>query len=152
MTCYRVGYLAGDERAVAAYRKLKTNVDSGTPTFIQDAAIAALDDEEHVATFREEYRLKRDLLCGALADAGLPDCTPASALYVWQRLPEGLGSVEFATRLLDPEIAIVTTPGTWLGDEVEGFGNPGEGHVRFALVPSIEDCERAAERIGRLSL
>jgi len=152
MTCYRVGWIAGDERALTAYKKLKTNVDSGTPTFVQDAAIAALGDETHVEEFREEYRRKRDLLCAALTDAGLPDCTPESALYIWQRLPAGMSSVEFATRLLDPEIAVVTTPGAWLGDEIEGYGNPGEGHVRFALVPSIEDCEIAAEKIRRLVL
>jgi LL-diaminopimelate aminotransferase len=152
MTGYRVGWVAGDDRAIAAYKKLKTNVDSGTPTFIQDAAIAALADEEHAHAFREEYRAKRAILCEALADAGLPDCRPEAALYVWQRIPEGMTSVEFATRLLDPEIAIVTTPGAWIGDEVDGLGNTGEGHVRFALVPTIEDTERAAERIRRLTI
>jgi LL-diaminopimelate aminotransferase len=152
MTGYRVGWVAGDDRAVAAYKKLKTNVDSGTPTFIQDAAITALEDEAHVTAFREEYRTKRAILCEALADAGLPDCRPEAALYVWQRIPKGMTSVEFARRLLDPEIAIVTTPGAWIGDEVGDIGNTGEGHVRFALVPSIEDTERAAERIRRLTI
>jgi LL-diaminopimelate aminotransferase len=149
MTGYRVGWVAGDERAVSAFRKLKTNLDSGTPTFIQDAAIAALEDETHAIAFREEYARKREILCAALRDAGLPDCAPEAALYVWQRVPEGMTSVDFATRLLDPEIAVVTTPGAWLGDEVDGR-NTGEGHVRFALVPSIEDTEEAARRIRGL--
>lgn len=150
MTGWRVGFVAGDERLVSIFRKVKTNIDSGTPTFVQDAAVAALADEEHVRAFREEYRRKRDLMIGAFREMGLPDCTPASTLYIWQRVPEGLTSVEFATRLLDPEIAIVTTPGAWISREVDGE-NPGEGYVRLALVPSIEACEAAAAKLRSLS-
>jgi LL-diaminopimelate aminotransferase len=151
MTCYRVGWVAGDERLVGIFRKVKTNIDSGTPTFVQDAAVAALADEEHPRRFREEYRAKRDLLVRAFRDKGLPDCTPDAALYLWQRVPEGMSSVEFARRLLAPEVAVIVTPGTWLSSEARGV-NPGEGYVRLAMVPSIEDCRRAAERIGALEL
>lgn len=144
MTCYRVGWVAGDPDLVALFRKVKTNIDSGTPTFIQDGAAAALEDETHVRAFREEYRRKRDLLCAALAAAGLPDCRPEATLYVWQRVPEHLSAVEFATALLQPEIRIVTTPGPWIAEANPGAPNPGEGYVRFALVPSLADTERAA--------
>ena len=65
MTGWRIGWVAGDEELVAIFRKVKTNVDSGTPTFIQDAAIAALEDEEHVRRFRREYREKRDVMIAA---------------------------------------------------------------------------------------
>ena len=149
MTGYRIGWVVGDEQIVGAFKKLKTNIDSGTPTFIQDAAVVALGDDDHVEAFRAMYRRKRDLLVGALAGAGLPACPPDGTLFVWQRVPEGMTSVEFAARLLEPEIAIVTTPGAWLGDDVDGAGNTGEGYVRFALVPTLADCERAAERIRR---
>ncbi|MHC4470368.1 MAG: aminotransferase class I/II-fold pyridoxal phosphate-dependent enzyme [Planctomycetota bacterium] len=151
MTCYRVGWVAGDERLVSVFRKVKTNVDSGTPTFIQDAAVAALEDEEHVRLFREDYRAKRDIMVRAFLDVGLTDCTPDATLYIWQRAPEGMSSVEFAERLLAPEVAVIVTPGTWISTE-EGGVNPGEGYVRLALVPSREDCERAARRIRRLDL
>ena len=56
MTCYRIGWVAGDPEVIAIFKKVKTNVDSGTATFIQDGAVAALGDEEHVRLFREEYR------------------------------------------------------------------------------------------------
>ena len=70
----------------------------------------------------------------------------------WQRVPDGMTSVEFATSLLAPEVAIVTTPGAWLSDETNDGLNPGEGFVRFALVPSIEQTREAAEKIGNLKL
>ena len=151
MTGYRVGWVAGDRDAIAAFKKLKTNIDSGTPTFIQDAAIAALSDEQHVAKLRELYRKKRDLICDAFVAAGLPECRPEATLYIWQQVPKGMTSVEFAKQLLDPAIAVVATPGNWIS-EATPSGNPGEGFVRLALVPTIEECEQAAERIrSRLS-
>ena len=152
MTGYRIGWVMGDPELVAIFRKTKTNIDSGTPTFLQDAAVAALGEEEHVEGFRREYRAKRDLLCAALVKAGLPDCTPASTLYVWQRVPKGMSSVQFATFLLDEKLAIVTTPGSWIAEPTADGKNPGEGYVRFALVPSIEDTRLAAERLAALRL
>jgi len=152
MTGYRIGWVMGDQDLVDVFRKVKTNIDSGTPTFIQDAAVAALADEGHVEAFREEYRQKRDILCSALAAAGLEDCSPTATLYVWQKVPEGTSSLDFATRLLEEKIAIVTTPGNWISEPTAGGENPGEGYVRFALVPSIQDTRLAAERISALRL
>ncbi len=152
MTCYRVGWVAGDKRIVDVFKKVKTNIDSGTATFIQDGAIAALSDEKHVAAMREEYRRKRDILVAALTSIGLPDCTPEATIYMWQRVPKGMTSVEFATKLLAPEVAIVTTPGSWLSEKTADGLNPGEGYVRFALVPSIKDTELAAKKLRNLKL
>jgi len=150
MTCYRAGWVMGDPELVAIFRKVKTNIDSGTATFIQDAAVAALKEEKHVEDFREEYRRKRDILCPALVAAGLPDCTPDSTLYIWQKVPEGMSSLEFATLLLDEKTAIVTTPGSWISEPDVRGENAGEGYVRFALVPSIEDTRLAAQKISTL--
>jgi LL-diaminopimelate aminotransferase len=152
MTGYRIGWVMGDRDVVAVFRKVKTNIDSGTPTFIQDASVAALSDETHVEAFREEYRRKRDILCSALVAAGLEDCTPQAALYVWQKVPQGMSSLDFATLLLDEKIAIVTTPGNWIAEPTAEGKNPGEGYVRFALVPSIQDTRLAAQRISNLRL
>jgi len=149
MTCYRVGWLAGDERIVDIFKKVKTNIDSGTPTFIQDAATAALLDETHVEEFRAEYKKKRDIMVNALISAGLEDCTPKAAMYIWQKIPDEIRSVDFAKKLLEKDTAIVTTPGNWISKEINGL-NPGEGYVRFALVPSIKECKEAAERIRKL--
>ncbi len=149
MTGWRVGFVAGDEQAVSLFKKIKTNIDSGTPSFIQDASVAALSDEAHVKEMRDEYRMKRDIVCRAFTKLGLPDCTPASTMYVWQQGPRGVSAVEFAKRLLAPEIAIVATPGTWLSSPQDGV-DPGEGRVRLALVPSVAECEEAARRLARL--
>jgi len=149
MTGWRVGFVAGDEDAVRLFRKIKTNIDSGTPNALQDGAAEALSDESHVEAMRREYRAKRDVVCGAFRKLGLPDCTPDATIYVWQRVPAGTTSVEFAKRLLDPEVAIVVTPGTWLSSREDG-ADPGEGYVRLALVPTPEECEEAARRLSRL--
>ena len=149
MTGYRVGWVAGDERIVSAFKKVKTNIDSGTPNFVQEAAIAALGDEEHVRAGRADYARKRDILADALVASGLQDCRPAATIYLWQRVPEGYLGVDFATRLLDPAIAVVTTPGAWISQPTESGLNPGERFVRFALVPSVDDTLRAAERIAQ---
>ncbi|MBD3164068.1 aminotransferase class I/II-fold pyridoxal phosphate-dependent enzyme [Candidatus Woesearchaeota archaeon] len=149
MTTYRVGWAAGDSRIIDIFKKVKTNIDSGTPTFIQDAAIAAYSDESHVKQMRESYKKKRDYICKALREAGLEDCTPKATMYIWQKIP--MDSVEFAKKLLDPKTACVVTPGNWISDAVNGL-NPGDGYVRFALVPTIHECKLAAERIRSLEI
>jgi len=148
MTGYRIGWAAGDERIIETFKKVKTNIDSGTPTFIQEGAIAALQDEEHVQQSRTEYRLKRDILADALVASGLQDCRPDATIYLWQRVPQGWTSVAFATRLLEADIALVTTPGAWLSQQTADALNPGEGFVRFALVPSLENTRKAAEKLA----
>jgi len=145
MTGWRVGFTAGDAAAIAAFRKVKTNIDSGTPTFIQDAAIAALADETHVETMRAQYREKRDLLAAAFRDLGFEDCAPEATIHYWQRLPEGLDPVAFAERLLDPAIAVVCTPGPWIAEECPGGVRPGARYVRFSMVPSAEVTRRACD-------
>ena len=80
----------------------------------------------------------------------LPDCTPEATIYLWQKVPPGMTSIDFARKLLSPEIAIVTTPGAWIGDKTESGLNPGEGYVRFALVPNIKNTREAARRIKKI--
>lgn len=146
MTCYRVGWLCGDENIISVFKKLKTNIDSGTSTFIQDAAIAALKNNSYMDELRKKYKIKRDLLIKAMVNAGLPKCEPKATIYIWQKCLKVMSSVEFAKKLLDKDIAVVTTPGAWISREVDGI-NPGEGYVRFALVPTIEETKEAAKRI-----
>jgi LL-diaminopimelate aminotransferase len=150
MTGWRIGWVAGDKRIVDIFKKVKTNIDSGTPNFVQDAAIAALADEQHVEDLRTLVKQKRDLICGAMAKLGLPDCTPKASLYIWQKAPEGMSGEDFATLLIE-QAHVVTTPGEWLSDEVGG-DNPGAGHVRFAMVPTLEEVKQAAEKIASIKL
>ncbi|MCR4314846.1 MAG: aminotransferase class I/II-fold pyridoxal phosphate-dependent enzyme [Planctomycetes bacterium] len=152
MTGYRIGWVSGDARIVSAFKKVKTNIDSGTPWFIQDAGVAALSDEKHVEAFRESYRKKRDIIVGAFEAIGLPKSVPESTIYIWQRVPDGMTSVDFAKALLVPEVAIVTTPGEWLSTKIENEPDHGANFVRLALVPSIDECLAAAKRIRELKL
>jgi len=150
MTCWRVGWAAGDPRVVAAFRKTKTNIDSGTATFIQDAAAEALRDERHVAEMRADYKKKRNIMVNALVQAGLPECMPEATIYIWQRVPEGMTSVSFAKMLLQKETAIVTTPGEWISESTASGLNPGRDYVRIAIVPSMEQTRLAADRLSAL--
>lgn len=146
MTGYRVGWVAGDPKIIGAFRKIKPNIDSGTPTFIQDAAVAALSDETHVAEMRQKYTERKALLFDAFRAIGLPVRDMDATFYIWQRAPQGMTGLEFAKKLLDPKIAVVVTPGAWISDSVNGE-NPGENYVRFALIQDLDTTKEAARRI-----
>lgn len=155
MTGYRVGFVAGDPEIIATFRKLKTNIDSGTPNFVQHAAIVALQDEQHVIEARNEYAEKLQIMRTALAALGLKPFTTEGTFYIWQEVPEGDTSLTFAKKLLDPEIAIIVTPGEWISDECDYKGqkiNPGKQFVRFALVPTVEQVKEAARRLEKLKI
>ena len=146
MTGYRVGFVAGDPAAVAAFRRLKTNIDSGTPNFVQAAAIAALDDEEAPARSRERYRERAEIMVAALREAGCAVERPGSGFYLWAATPGGEPGVDFARRLLlGPGLAVM--PGEWLAERLRGGANPGAGRVRLALGPPRERCRAAAARL-----
>lgn len=149
MTGHRVGYVCGDARIVSLFKKLKTNIDSGTATYVQDGAIAALADEKHVEEMRALYKAKREILIPALEAVGCEVPDTSATLYLWPRVPKGLNGLEFAKKLLAPKVAVVCTPGPALGEPLADGTNPGERHVRFALVPSVEQCKEAAARMKK---
>ncbi|MGZ4399751.1 MAG: aminotransferase class I/II-fold pyridoxal phosphate-dependent enzyme, partial [Gaiellaceae bacterium] len=105
----------------------------------QRASIAAWEDEEHVRRTRERYAAKRAVLLEALAAAGLEPAGSEATFFLWVRAPGG-DSVGFARQLLD--VGVVVAPGASLGAA-------GEGYVRFALVPTLPECERAASLLAR---
>jgi succinyldiaminopimelate transaminase len=140
MPGYRSGFAAGDPAIVAALKRYRPNVGTAPQTFIQRAAAAAWADEEHVAAVRERYREKRDALLPALPGAGLEPSGGDASFFLWLRVRSGEDAEAFALRLLD-ERGIVVAPGPY-------FGPGGDGHVRIALVPTPEDCRRAAERLA----
>ena len=150
MTGYRVGFVCGDEQLVLIFKRLKTNIDSGVPNIIQDAAIAALDDDAHVESMRQLYRKKRDILLPALRAAGLEPPVAGATFYVWQKVPGS--DVDFAKKLLDPSLGIVVTPGSLISDTCEGGINPGYGYVRFALMPTLDEIQEAAKKLAALTL
>lgn len=171
MTGYRVGFVAGDNAIIDIFKKLKTNIDSGTPSVMQEAGILALNDDKHSEKMRKLYGEKREILFKALEAIGLEVMKSAATFYVWQKIPReffkytmGNGAndnmfdsgLEFAKKLLDPKIAIVVTPGSLISDECDATSphsrkiNPGEGYVRFALMPTVEEIEETEKRMKRL--
>ena len=149
MTGYRVGWAAGDRRLISILLRLKTNIDSGTPGFIQQAAVEALEDEESTHEMREEYRALRDQLVGAFVSIGLDECRPEGAIYVWQRVPPGMSSAQFAARLLSPEIGVAGIPGDLISRPLDDGTNPGEGYIRFSLTCLPERMKAVSERIRK---
>ena len=135
MTGYRSGFVAGPPELVAALKLFRPTVGTAPQEFVQRAAIVAWGDEAHVEQARERYRVKRTILADAITERGLAIQGSAAGMYLWVRLPEGTTSAECAGRLL--EYGIVVAPGAFLGPA-------GEGYIRFALVPTIDDCRRAA--------
>lgn len=155
MTGYRVGFVAGDEGVVNVYKLLKTNIDSGTPNIIQEAAIKALEDDMHVGQMRELYKEKAKILINGLRAIGLEAEMPKATFYIWQKVPAGMTDVEFAKKLLDPEIGIVVTPGSLISDECDYNGqkiNPGAGYVRFALMPTLEEINEAVTKLAKIKI
>ncbi|OGZ60565.1 MAG: hypothetical protein A2919_01645 [Candidatus Spechtbacteria bacterium RIFCSPLOWO2_01_FULL_43_12] len=150
MTGYRVGFVCGDEKIIKIFKDLKTNIDSGTPSIVQEAGILALADEEHAEHMRRIYRQKRDLLLPALKDIGLEVRESPATFYIWQKVNGS--DIEFAQYLLEPDIGIVVTPGSSLSDECEGGINPGYRYVRIALIPTMEEIEEAVIKLKKLKL
>ena len=135
MTGYRSGFVAGPSALIAALKLFRPTVGTAPQEFVQRAAIAAWGDEAHVAQARERYRIKRAILAEVIEAKGLRIAGSVAGMYLWVKTPDGISSEACAQRLL--EHGIVVAPGAFLGA-------PGEGFIRFALVPTIDECRRAA--------
>ena len=144
MTGWRIAFAAGAAGAVGALGKVKTNIDSGAFQAVQIAGMEALTAPDPGFHARlETYRERRDIFCDGLAKAGLAHTKPLSTFYVWFETPDGVGSAEFASALLE-QCGVVVTPGN-------GFGEFGEGYVRASITFDTERVRQAAERIASLS-
>jgi acetylornithine aminotransferase len=135
MTGYRSGFVAGPPWVAEALRKLRPTMGTAPQEFVQRASIVAWGDEEHVEQARGVYRRKRELLLTAFERRGWRVAGSAATMYLWVAVPGGESSEQAAERLL--RYGVVVAPGSYLGAA-------GEGYVRFALVPTVEECERAA--------
>ena len=136
MTGYRSGFIAGSPELVGALRQYRPSVGTAPQEFVQRASVVAWSDEEHVARTREIYRSKRDVLVPALERKGIRIVASNATMYLWLEVPEGESSVGLAERLLGH--GLIVSPGTF-------FGPSGTGYWRMALVPTLEECKRAAE-------
>src|ERR687898_2045800 len=138
MTGWRTAAIVGNADAVAAYWKLKTNIDSGMFEAVQLAAAAALDAGPP-AEMPAVYQRRRDLVCDALAEIGVEVTPPTGTIYVWAPVPEGHTSASYCELVLE-ESGVVVSPGG-------SYGVSGEGFFRISL--TVPD-ERLAEAVERL--
>lgn len=146
MPGWRVGFCVGNEVLVGALARMKSYLDYGMFTPIQVAAIAALEgDQQCVADIRAMYQSRRDVLCEGLTAAGWPVTPPKATMFVWAKIPEfyrEIGSLEFSKKLL-VEAKVAVSPGV-------GFGENGEGAVRFGLIENEHRTRQAIRNIKRM--
>ncbi|MGB6134832.1 MAG: alanine transaminase [Acidobacteriaceae bacterium] len=146
MPGWRVGFMVGNPELVAALARLKSYFDYGTFTPIQVASILALEGpQDCVAEIRDNYQRRRDCLVQGLNKLGWEVPSPRATMFVWAPIPESyraLGSLEFSTKLLrDAKVAV--SPGI-------GFGEYGDGHVRFSLIENEERTRQALRGIRQM--
>ena len=143
MTGWRIGFAVGRAELISALLRVKSNVDSGVFTAVQVTAIEALKNSFGFCKKANLlYRRRRDLLVAGLKDLGFPVVPNPATFYVFTRLPGGLGdSTRFCKSLLETT-GIVATPGV-------GFGQAGEGYVRFALTVSEPEIREALSRLKK---
>ncbi len=138
MTGFRSGFMAGDPRLIDALRRFRPNAGVATPDFVQSAAIAAWNDDEHPRAQRARYAEKRRLMLDYFGTRGWTVEASEASFYLWLKAPGG-DDVAFVESLL--KAGLVCMPGSFLG-------RGGEGFVRFALVPTPEQCREAIARLA----
>ena len=143
MTGWRIGFAVGNREVLAGLGKIKTNLDSGVFQAIQEAAIVALGTRENIlSTIRRTYQERRDTLYNGLKKIGMHVIKPQATFYLWARIPSQFNSMGFVKHLLN-RTGVLATPGN-------GFGDAGEGYVRFALTASVKKIQEAVERINNI--
>jgi alanine-synthesizing transaminase len=146
MPGWRIGFMVGNPKLVAALGRIKSYFDYGTFTPIQVASIAALDGpQECVAEIVANYKSRRDVLVHGLNKLGWQVEIPKATMFVWAKIPEqfrALGSLDFSKKLLI-EAKTAVSPGI-------GFGEHGDGHVRFALIENEERTRQALRGIRHM--
>jgi succinyldiaminopimelate transaminase len=129
MTGYRSGFVAASADVISALKVYRPTVGTAPQEFVQRASVVAWGDERHVEETRARYRAKRDVMIPAIEAKGWEILAREATMYLWVAGPD-------PDELL--ERGILVSPGDF-------FGPSGAGYVRFALVPTLEECRRAAE-------
>jgi len=146
MTGWRIAFAYGQEKLIAALRKVKTATDSGPFTAIQFAAMKGLaDPNETIAGMRDIYTARRDRVIAVLQALGLPCDPPRASLYVWLRVPEGFASSQAFSMDLLASQGVIVSPGV-------GFGQYGEGYFRISLTTPDYRLDEGLERLRQFLL
>jgi len=139
ITGYRSAMMAGDPDLISALKKLRPSIGVATQSFVQEAAIAAWSDDGHAEERRRVFGEKRVLFANFFRRAGMDFLPTDSSFYLWVTVPGAFAGDDEAYALRLMQEGIIVAPGS-------SFGSGGEGFIRVALVPGIEECRRA---IGR---
>ncbi|HET6498875.1 MAG TPA: LL-diaminopimelate aminotransferase, partial [Coriobacteriia bacterium] len=139
MTGWRVAFAAGNATAISALGTVKSNIDSGVFTAVQDAAIEAMLGPQEVDDLSALYQRRRDMVMPALDKIGLRAYPCRGTIYVWARVPAGYTSSEFAEKVLE-EASVIVAPGN-------AYGPSGEGYIRISLATPDDRLEEAISRI-----
>ena len=145
MTGWRCAAIVGNADAIAQYWRLKSNIDSGLFEAVQLAGIAALDPavDADVKAMNVVYARRRDLVCDALAQAGVNVTKPKGTIYIWAPIPDGFAnSAAYCEHVLE-HAAVVISPGG-------AYGQSGEGFFRISLTTPDERLLEAVERLRNL--
>jgi len=146
MPGWRVGFMVGNRKLVAALGRMKSYLDYGTFTPIQVAAIVALEGpQDCVEEIRQMYQRRRDVLCDGLEAAGWKIDRPKATMFAWAKIPEqykAMGSLEFSKKLLK-ESNVAVSPGI-------GFGEYGDEYVRFGLIENEHRTRQAIRSIKHM--
>lgn len=146
MAGWRVGFILGNETLVYNLKRLKSYLDYGTFTPIQVASIIALEsDYSIVQKAADTYSRRLDILVAGLNSAGWKVEKPKATMFLWAKIPEKfshMGSIDFSMMLLK-EAKVAVAPGI-------GFGEHGEGYVRFAVVENEKRIRQAVRNIKKL--
>jgi succinyldiaminopimelate transaminase len=138
MTGYRSGFVAAPAEIIAALKAYRPSVGTAPQEFVQRASVVAWGDERHVEETRARYRAKREVLIPAIEARGWEVVASEATMYLWVAVPDADAVVD---TLL--ERGLLVSPGSF-------FGASGEGYIRFALVPTLDECERAATILAEL--
>lgn len=143
MAGWRVGFMCGNQKLVAALKKIKSWFDYGMFTPIQVAATVALDgDQSCVDQIKQKYKNRRDFLIKSFENASWEVKKPVASMFVWAKIPDkfiGLGSLEFSKEILE-KANVAVSPGN-------GFGKGGDKFVRIALIENENRIKQAAKNI-----
>jgi LL-diaminopimelate aminotransferase len=143
MTGWRIGFAVGNQEVLRGLGKIKTNLDSGVFQAIQEAGISALSlPQTTLAPIRKIYQERLNILYQGLTGLGMHLMKPKATFYLWVKVPRRFTSMSFAGHLLH-RAGVLATPGN-------GFGDAGEGYIRFALTASADRIREAVERIGKI--
>ena len=139
MTGMRVGFLTGPTEAVRAAMKSQANSASHIPTFMMEAARVALQCDESVELFNQEYLKRREIMVDGLASIpGLRVPEPEGAFYVFADITgTGMTDIEFADRALEAGVQLIPA----------SLVNGGEGFIRISYATEESEIHEGLRRI-----